>query len=235
MAILFEDLLEGTPTSGAVDAANHAWITAADGSAEYTDDLVNGLRAISFGPSFGSLESPVADHGRARFVSQWSDEGQTANAFLFHVRDDSNVIRGQSTLRNSGEVVWARWNFNQTGETAAWPENTPWRFEYEWDGSVGSILLEVWEDPDADGEPDHTVLSTGTQHNITTAFFGANTNDGITRLMGGFAISDGERIGPVVQAGPTIVESDGNTPSLFYFGSTPASRLYMGDTLLWEA
>lgn len=196
MAIIWEDDLEGTPTSGTPTTGNHTWCSAVSGAMSYTSATVDGLRAIAAGPAFGGMDIDLTSYqtGRLRWYGQWSGT-QSGHHFLTGLFDTS-TYRADSQIRNStGGDVWNRWNFVSGGATTDWAANTPWRFEYRWEAGVGT-LLEVWSDPADTGEPDWAITASGSEAFNKVGFGNVSITSGLTVLFGALAMSEGERIGP---------------------------------------
>ena len=79
MAILWEDDLAGTPTSGTPNTTDHPWSDFVAGSMAYTASTVNGLRALSAGPTFARMAIPFSGGSirRLRVIAQWSGTPST--------------------------------------------------------------------------------------------------------------------------------------------------------------
>lgn len=203
MAILWEDDLEGTPTSGTPTIAQLTWASAFGGAVTYTAATVDGKRALSTGPSWSGIEllmpTKAPTTGRIRYYAQWSGT-QTGHNMLSILFDTTTIIADAQIRNTTGGQVWNRWNFVSTGNTTAWAANTPWRFEYRWQLGTGS-LLEVWTDPNSTGEPNWAITAAGTL-TFDRVSLGTNTTSGLTVLFGGLALSEGERIGPVSTTAP---------------------------------
>lgn len=211
MADWFDIDLTGSPTSGTPTAAALSpEVYDVAGSMSYTASTVNGQRAVQVGTGFGGIgfDLTAKTAFRVRVIAQWDAAGSLSNHFIFLSLFDSLTagnLQGDVQVRNAaGNPLHSHWNFASGSPTVVWPKNTPWRIEWGWTRSTGTVC-DIWTNPDSTGAPDYTITRTATPDSSLKLNIGATSSVAATMLFSAIKGTDtpGTVIGPYVA--PVVV------------------------------